>query len=429
MASETLFVNTFTNGILGPSCKLLGPVKDGGFIVANTAPGCWGPMLTPAIRGGHEVTQPVNVEGAEPGDAVAIRIVSIDITSDGTSSGNDITFPDRFVGDPFIAGKCPNCGTLYPETHLEGIGPDAVRCNKCDAPTAPFAFTSGYTITFDQQKTVGITLNQQAAEKAANNAREFEKIPDNSIQNPVVALAAHDLPGMVARTWPFVGQLGTTPVVDTPDSHNAGDFGCFLVDAPHEYGIKKEGLKNLTDGHMDIARVRAGAVLIAPVRIPGAGVYVGDMHAMQGDGEIAGHTCDVAGVIVMQVSVIKGLDLEGPILLPVAEDLPYLARPLSAEEQTSAEELARAWDVPLEESAPISFIGTGENLNAAIDNALQRASHLLDMTVPQVMNRTTITGGLEIGRAPGTVTATFRTPVAKLKELGLYDLIAKQYRL
>ena len=50
------------------------PLPFGGIIVANTAPGCWGPMLTPAIRGGHEVTLPVRVEGAEPGDSIAIRI-------------------------------------------------------------------------------------------------------------------------------------------------------------------------------------------------------------------------------------------------------------------------------------------------------------------------------------------------------------------
>ena len=77
----------------------------------------------------------------------------------------------------------------------------------------------------------------------------------------------------------------------------------------------------------------------------------------------------------------------------------------------------------------MSFIGTGANLNAAIDSALNRAANLLGMTVPQVMNRVTITGGLEIGRAPGTCTATFRAPTAKLKELGLYDMIKAQYCL
>src|SRR5690554_7945662 len=83
---KTVFVNEFTNGILDPEEKMLGPVKDGGYIVANTAPGCWGPMITPCLRGGHEVTKPVYVEGAEVGDAIAIRIHSIQVTSMATSS-------------------------------------------------------------------------------------------------------------------------------------------------------------------------------------------------------------------------------------------------------------------------------------------------------------------------------------------------------
>ena len=180
---------------------------------------------------------------------------------------------------------------------------------------------------------------------------------------------------------------------------------------------------------MDINRVRAGSVLIAPVRVPGGGVYVGDMHALQGDGEIAGHTCDVSGIAILQVSVIKGLTLDGPILLPLLEDLPYLAKPLTDTERILAQQEADKWGVKLEDAAPISFIGTGANLNIAIECAMQRAADLLDMTVPQVMNRITISGGLEIGRAPGTVTATFRAPIEKLKKLGLWDMIKEQYSL
>lgn len=39
-AVETLFVNEFINGILDPSQQMLGPVKNGGTIIANTTPGC-----------------------------------------------------------------------------------------------------------------------------------------------------------------------------------------------------------------------------------------------------------------------------------------------------------------------------------------------------------------------------------------------------
>ena len=187
-------------------------------------------------------------------------------------------------------------------------------------------------------------------------------------------------------------------------------------------------LEQRTDGHMDIDAVRAGAILICPVKTAGGGIYLGDMHAMQGDGEIAGHTCDVAGTVTMQVHLIKGLKLDGPILLPVAEDLPFLAKPLTAEERKQAEAVAASWGVgALEESAPISVIGTGPDLNAATDNGLARAAALLGMSIPEVKNRATITGAIEIGRNPGVIQVTFRAPVDRLEKLGLLPFVRDQY--
>jgi acetamidase/formamidase len=154
------------------------------------------------------------------------------------------------------------------------------------------------------------------------------------------------------------------------------------------------------------------------------------MHALQGDGEIAGHTCDVSGSVTLQVHVLKGLAIDGPILFPVAEDLPFLARPLSAEEKARAQAVAQAWGVTqLEESAPISVIGSGPDLNAATDNGLERAAALLDMTVPEVKNRATITGAIEIGRHPGVIQVTFRAPLDRLERRGLLPFVRDQYGL
>ena len=109
-----------------------------------------------------------------------------------------------------------------------------------------------------------------------------------------------------------MGQLGTMPAIDLPDSHNAGDFGAFLLGAPHRHAVTAEQLAARTDGHLDIDAVRAGAILVCPVKLPGGGVYLGDMHAMQGDGEIAGHTADVAGTVTLQVSVSRAWTSTGP---------------------------------------------------------------------------------------------------------------------
>ena len=428
-AHPTVFVDTFTDGLLGPDVELLGPVADGGHIVWNPAPGCWGPMITPAIRGGHEVCRPVAVAGAEPGDAIAIRIKDIAVTSAATSSGNDQAMEGRFNGDPYCAAVCPGCGAEWPETRLDGIGEGAVRCTACGADATPFTFTNGYTIAFDDRRRVGVTLPGEQAEALARDAARAAALPEHSVQNPILTFAPHHIVGLATRLRPFLGQLGTSPSTTIPDSHNAGDFGAFLVGAPHRYALDAQELqRHKTDGHLDIDAVRAGAVLVCPVKVPGGGVYLGDMHALQGDGEIAGHTADVSGTVTLQVEVIKGLGIDGPVLFPVAEDLPYLAQPLTAAEREQALALARRHGMDaLEESLPISVVGTGPDLNSATDNGLARAAELLGVTVPEVMNRATISGAIEIGRHPGVVQVTFRAPVERLEACGLRGYAEEQY--
>lgn len=428
-ARESILVNDFVDGVLDPAKEMLGPVKSGGHIIANTAPGCWGPMITPCLKGGHEVTKPVFVEGAEVGDTILIRIKSIRVTSMATASGNDAPVEGRFVGDPFVAVKCPECETMHPETEIKGIGNTAIRCKNCGADVTPFQFTKAYTMAFNNEKNIGVTLDKEGSEKTAASGHHYMATPEHSVQNPIVTFAPHDMVGTIARLRPFLGQLGTTPSRAIPDSHNAGDFGSFLIGAPHEYALTEEELEDRTDGHMDINRAREGAAVLCPVKVPGGGVYLGDMHAMQGDGEIAGHTTDVSGIVTLQVEVIKNLSVEGPILLPVPEDLPYLAKPVTKKEREDAERLAAQWNMEnkLEKSLPLSFVGTGANLNDATTNGMERAAKFLGVTVPEVMNRATVTGSIEIGRHPGVITVTFLVPIEMLREKKLDQLAIDQY--
>ena len=81
----------------------------------------------------------------------------------------------------------------------------------------------------------------------------------------------------------------------------------------------------------------------------------------------------------------------------------------------------------IEAAAPISFIGTGPDLNAATDNGLRRAASVLDMSVGEVKNRATIAGAVEIARNPGVVQVTFLAPLDRLEKLGLAPLVAEQY--
>ena len=49
------------------------------------------------------------------------------------------------------------------------------------------------------------------------------------------------------------------------------------------------------------------------------------------------------------------------------------------------------------------------------------------MSVPEVKNRATIAGAIEIGRHPGVVQVTFRAPAERLEACGLLGYAVEQY--
>jgi formamidase len=428
---DEVFVDEYTGGLVGPSLGFAATVKDGGYIRCVVPPGCWGPMITPAFRGGHEVTRPVGVEGAHVGDALAITIESLRVLSLATSSGTMVTNKAAFGEDPFVDKKCPGCGTLWPASRVEGTGESSIRCVKCGAVVNPFSFEEGYTIVFDHDGKVGLTVDAANAHDFAQRAREVAALPTHAHQHPILLFEPHTIPGVLARLRPFIGNIGTTPSADMPDSQNAGDFGNSLVGAHHPYGMSLETLNRVkTDAHLDSNEVRAGAVFICPVKIDGGGVYIGDCHANQGDGELSGHTTDITAEARVRVNVIKNLLLDGPILLPVAEDLPFIARPFTKEELAAGERLAQHYNIKLQRNVgPVQFIGTGPTLNEAIDNAIGRASTVLQMTIAEVRNRCTITGSVEIGRLPGVVQLNMLAPLAQLDTIGIGSYVRQQYGL
>jgi acetamidase/formamidase len=428
---QELDVDRFTLGLVGPEQEWAGTVADGGTVRTHTPPACWGPMITPEFRGGHEVTRPIRVENAEPGDALVVRIKEVEVTSVATSTGSMAEREGAFGDDPFVDHRCPECGTEWPESVVEGIGEDAIRCAECGANASSFGFEFGYTVAFDDDRSVGLTVGEAGATDLAERADEAMALPEHSRQHPILLYKPDEIPGTLGHLRPFIGNIGTTPPRELPDSHNAGDFGQFLIGAGHDWGLPDEdALADRTDGHMDSNDVRPGATLICPVKIDGAGLYVGDLHANQGDGELSLHTTDVSGRTELEVEVIKGLDIDGPLLLPNEADLPPIAKPYTDAERETGAELADQYGVDeVADAAPIQVIGSGATINDATDNAFDRAGTLLDMTEGEVRARCTFTGGVEIARLPGVVQLSMLVPMETLEAVGLADTVRAQYGL
>ncbi len=92
---------------------------------------------------------------------------------------------------------------------------------------------------------------------------------------------------------PFLGCIGVAPA--------GGEARSSVV--PAEFG-----------GNMDAPEVRPGYTLYLPVNAPGGLLYIGDGHAAQGDGEVAGTAIEVPLRVRLQVNLIKGKKIAWPRL-------------------------------------------------------------------------------------------------------------------
>lgn len=95
-------------------------------------------------------------------------------------------------------------------------------------------------------------------------------------------------------------------------------------------------------GNMDYRGVRAGATLYFPVFVEGALLFVGDGHAIQGDGEITGNGIEISMDVRLRVQVVPG----GAPTWPRGEDATWIftlgnARPLDQALQHATTEMAR----------------------------------------------------------------------------------------
>jgi formamidase len=61
-----------------------------------------------------------------------------------------------------------------------------------------------------------------------------------------------------------------------------------------------------TGGNMDVRQLVAGSRLWLPVEVPGALLSIGDLHFAQGDGEVCGTAIEVAGAVTVRFALHEG---------------------------------------------------------------------------------------------------------------------------
>jgi len=80
-----------------------------------------------------------------------------------------------------------------------------------------------------------------------------------------------------------------------------------------------------TGGNLDVRQLGIGGRILLPVHVPGALLSVGDLHAAQGDGELAGGAIEIAGAVTLRCALHRAPAWASPF--PVVAGAPAGARP------------------------------------------------------------------------------------------------------
>ncbi len=199
----------------------------------------------------HPMTGPVHIEGARRGDVLAVTLVDIE--------------PDEY-GYTVIVPGFGFLRDLFPEPHIVNwrLTRLAATSEQMPGVRIPFAGFMG---------SVGVLPG--APEVEAWLARE----------NLLGAAG-----GVVLGPQP----IGALPraVCGPEGSHKEK---CLRTIPPRENG-----------GNMDVKQMQVGTTLLLPCFVEGCGLFVGDVHYAQGDGEVSGTAIEMGGTVTVTTRVLKG---------------------------------------------------------------------------------------------------------------------------
>jgi acetamidase/formamidase len=89
-------------------------------------------------------------------------------------------------------------------------------------------------------------------------------------------------------------------------------MGCVGVAPGTSQAAPGAGDSGRWGGNMDFNEIGEGATVYLPVNVPGALLYVGDGHALQGDGELNGNALETSMDVEFTVDVIAKKGIRGP---------------------------------------------------------------------------------------------------------------------
>jgi formamidase len=207
----------------------------------------------------HPMTGPVHIEGAQRGDVLAVTLVDIE----PDEFGYTIVVPGfGFLRDVFTEPVF--VGWQLSRTHATSEQMPGVR-----VPMAAF------------MGSVGVLPGDTEVKTWLERERQLGEVGGVALPpQPISALPA-DICG--------------------PEGSHRDQ--CLRTIPPRENG-----------GNMDIQQMQVGTTLLLPCFVDGCGLFVGDVHYAQGDGEVSGTAIEMGAVVTVRTEVLEGggSEITGP---------------------------------------------------------------------------------------------------------------------
>lgn len=311
------------------------------------------------------------VARAVPGQSILFRVRNAsDFELDPASA-----YEDPREGDPQI-------GTVHPLTgpvHIEGAEPgDVLAVTLLDIAPGPFGYTSVSPIGFVSDHVTGgfRALWRLNRNEAVSDDIPGVRVPNASFPGIVTVLPGRDeLDAMLSREAELVslGGAGFPPhalhaspeAVCGPGGTNPSE--CLRTLPPREHG-----------GNLDIRYLQVGVTLYLPCYVDGCGLAIGDPHFAQGDGEVSGTAIEMDAEFTVTTRLIKdGPELtRGPHFEGPARVLDIPSRRFYA---TTGFPLKAAGEIPPD----MRYLGANERIaglrNLSKDISLAARNALLEM--------------------------------------------------
>lgn len=200
----------------------------------------------------HPITGPVHIEGAKRGDVLAVTLIDVE--------------PDEYGYTTVVPGF-GFLRDLYPKPYIANW-----KLNRMEAVSDQ---VPGVRIPFNGfMGTVGVMPG--LAEVDAWLARETQLGEAGGIALPPQPTGAHP--------------------ADVCGPNGSAKDKCLRTIPPRENG-----------GNMDVKQMVVGTMLLLPCFIDGCGLFVGDVHYAQGDGEVSGTAIEMGAKVTVRTEIRKGM--------------------------------------------------------------------------------------------------------------------------